>query len=448
MLHIVDKQDSYVQHLVNLAARQKVSISEDVKNHQGAVLVCKGSVLDKDLALKISHHRLEQPLENCVQLNAGVNAERLLKYFNKMLADNVAFSNFDKNLELTLLLEQSCQYYQKFPLLMQKMTVLNTQMPNLFQQALMCSYFSIAIAHEMELSPVECKWVFIAGLIHNVGILHLDESVLANKGEYTSQQWRTLQSHPILAHQILTNIPNLPKCISNAVLEHHECFDGSGYPFNKSGSQLNVMGQIVGISDACIAIYKRELAHKKLGFDALAAVLQLNPSMYRESVFTATLTLINSNHYVQQRMYQDSDMPELINRLMIDNQSIQHDYRVIFTVLKSIAPYAPKNKKNAMLEMASNRVERFFEQSGILDKEHNEWLLISCGAHQSDDYQAIETFERIYSEVKWQLKQLIKLLCWLWDKKQFKHPKLQEMVQKGLDQIRRHHQQQVLTTMQ
>ncbi len=442
MLHIVDQQNSYVQHLVNLAARQQVSISEDVKNHQGAVLIRKGSILDKELALKISHHNLEQPLENCVQLNAGINSERLLNYIKKMLIDNSSFSSFKHDCELTLLLEQACKYYQKFPLLMQKMTVLNTQMPNLFQQALMCSYFSMAIAHEMELSPIECKWVFIAGLIHNVGILHLDESVLANKGEYTSQQWRTLQSHPLLAHKILTNIENLPKCISTAVLEHHECFDGSGYPFNKSGAQLGIMGQIVGISDACIAVYKRELAHKKLGFDALGSVLQLNPSMYRATVYSATLALINNSVCTQKRVYQDSDMPQVINRLMIDNQSIQHDYRVIFTVLKSIAPYAPKNKKNAMLKMASNRVEQFFDKSGILDKEHNQWLIISCGAHQQEDYQAIEAFELIYSEVKWQLKQLIKLLCWLWDKKQFKHPKLQEMVQKGLDQIKRHHQQE------
>jgi len=444
MLHIVDTPDSYVQHLVKLSQRYQVSLSEDVKNQSGAVLVHKGKHLDEELAQKICSHQLAQPLENCVKLNANIDGHTLMEYFQKVFSKHVPLAQFHQKKELASLLESGCEYYQKFPSIVQKITVLKVQSPALFHQALMCGYMSLLIGQELQLSEQECRWVFLAGLIHNIGILHLDKNVQANKGEYTSQQWRTMQSHPILAYEFLKRVPDLPNGIATAVLEHHECCDGSGYPFNKPGSQLGLMGQIVGMSDTCLAIYNRELAHKQLGFDALIPLLKLNSSIYNQKVYGVTIALLQDVNWPLTRVYPDAQMPDVIKRLLSQQQIIQHDYRVIYSVLNNIAAHIPDNKKTAMLKYVSQRVHCFFERSGILQPAHSEWLSKGMTAPQAADFLAIEKYEITYSEVSWQLKQLVKLLCWLWDKKHFKHPKLQEMVQKGLSQLRRHHGQKAL----
>ncbi|MEY8263719.1 MAG: HD domain-containing phosphohydrolase [Bermanella sp.] len=439
MLHIVDRPDSYVQHLVMLSQNFQVSLSEDVKNQLGAVLVHKGKHLDEDLAQKISNHQLSQPLENCVQFDANVDGQTLIDYFQKIFARHATLAQFHREKELATLLESACLYYQRFTPIVQKMTVLKMQSPALFHQALMCGYMSLLIAQKLQMTRRECCWVFLAGLIHNIGILHLDKSVLTNKGEYTSQQWRTMQSHPILAYECLKGVPGLPKEIASAVLEHHECCDGSGYPFNKTGSQLGLMGQIVGISDTCLAVYNRELAHKKLGFDALIPLLKLNPAIYRPKVFAATIALLQDVHWPVTRVYEDTEMQDTMTRLLSRQKTIKHDYQVIYSLLDSLEPHMVDNKKTAMLKRVSQRVSCFFEHSEILQPTHSEWLVMSIKAPQQPDFLTMEKLELSYAEVSWQLKQLVKLLCWLWDKKHFKHPKLQDMVSMCLSQISARH---------
>ncbi len=437
MLHIVDKTTDYVQYLMTLSARFQVSTTEDIKNKMGAVLVPKGNHLDEDLALKICGHQLQNPLESCVQLNANIDGKALMAFLNDALTQSDGLMRLKQDEKFDTLLESACEFYQQYPQLIQKITILKIQLPTLFNQGVLCAYLSLLMAAKLKLSKEECSWVFLAGLVHNIGILSLDKTLLANKGEYTSVQWRTLQSHPIMAEQVLSLIPGLPKCIAQAVLEHHECCDGSGYPFNKSASDLAVMGQIVGMSDTCLAIYHREISPKKMGFNTLIPLLKLNSNLYNPSVFSAIITLIKTPKWPVKSAYKGHQIPALMKRLHVQQKKIQHDYQIIYSVLKNIIPYIPNNKKTAMLNSASKRVQYFFRKSTILQDKHKQWIEEGCKAPNKSDLLPVEEFETIYSEVNWQLKQLIKLLCWLWDKGHFKHPKVKKMVQVGLSKITR-----------
>ncbi len=435
MLHIVDKTNCYVQHLMALSARFQVSTTEDIKNQLGAVLVPKGNHLDEDLAQKVCSHKLQKPLESCVKLNANIDGKALKEYLDESLSENETLMRLQQDEKINALLESACEFYQQYPQLVQKITVLKIQMPTLFNQGILCAYLSLLMAVKMKLSKDECHWAFLAGLVHNIGILSLDKTILANKGEYTSAQWRTLQSHPIMAEQVLSRVPGLPKCIAQAVLEHHECSDGSGYPYNKLAGDLAIMGQIVGMSDTCLAIYQREIAHKKTGLNALIPLLKLNAHLYSTSVFSAIMSLIKAPEWSDVCIYKEHQISALMKRLHVQQKKIQHDYQVIYSVLTCITPYIPNNKKTAMLNSVSKRVQYFFKQSTILQDNHKKWLKSGCNTPNKSDLLPVEEFETIYGEVNWQLKQLIKLLCWLWDKDHFKHPKVKKMVKIGLNKI-------------
>ena len=84
MLQDAESQVCYVQHLMNMSQRFSITISDDVRNQQGAVLIPKGGHLDGNLVEKIARHQLEQPLENCVHLNNQLNAQQLMSFYKKI----------------------------------------------------------------------------------------------------------------------------------------------------------------------------------------------------------------------------------------------------------------------------------------------------------------------------------------------------------------------------
>ena len=169
--------------------------------------------------------------------------------------------------------------------------------------------------------------------------------------------------------------------------------------------------------------------------------MQLNPGLFCRRVFSATVEVIRAVPRSSKRVYSDEKMPEVISRLMLVNESIQHDYYILYGLVTSIKPHLPINKKSHMLTRMADRIHECLLSSGIMQSEHEEWMVISCGAQQNKDYLAIERLEVMYSEIKWQIKQLNRLLYLLWKNEKFKHSELHEQVQKGLWQIASYHKQ-------
>ena len=447
MLQNVGHLDCYTQHLARMAEQTNVVIESDICNAQGAVIVPAGRHFDASMAERLDAHKLLKPIDQCIAISHSLWSQELLQLFQVFIERHEEVAVFHHQCNLDSVLVEACDYYETFPLLVQKLTVLKSAFPSQFKKSLFCAYMSMAIANRMGASRVDSINVFIAGLVHDVGILHLPPELILDKGEYKPEQWKAMQQHTVIGHDLLKQVDELPTGISRAVLEHHERFDGSGYPYSKRGSELGMTGQIIGMADTCLALYKRELAPKKLGFDALLPILQLNPDIYCRRVFSATVELIRDVPWPQKRVYSDDEMPEVISRLMVENEGIQHDYCVLYGLVTSIKPHLPADKRAYMLTRMAERIHQCLLSSGIMQSEHNEWMVISCGAQQTQDFLAIERLEVMYGEIKWQIRQLKRLLYLLWKNQQFKHQALHKQVQQGLWQIANYHKQHQLASL-
>lgn len=435
MLHNVYHSDCYVQHLTKISERTTITIEKDVCNDQGAVIIPKGRELSCDLAKRLRKHHLNQPIEHCITLERMLTSQELMDAYKRYILKSEDARIFHERWQLNSLLSKACDYCDKFPLIMQKITVLKLQMPHLFHQAMFSAYISLAIARRLKANIEECTSIFLAGLVHDIGILHLDPNLVTKREEYTPDQWRAMQSHCEIGSKFLSTVPDLPKAIVKAVAEHHERYDGSGYPNAKEGKDLCTMGQVIGMADTCLALYTRDVKNKKLGLDALLPILQLNPGIYCHKVFKATIGLIREIPWPEKRVYSDDSMPGLVSRLLVENEAIVHDYSVLYGVVVSIDPHLPNCKKSDMLRNMTERIHRCLNRSGILQREHCQWIK----SQNKEDYVAIERLEIMYTEIKWQMKQLKKLLFTLWQMHQLKYPKLNQQVQKGLWQIEQYH---------
>ena len=105
------------------------------------------------------------------------------------------------------------------------------------------------IATKMNMSATEISRMRIAGLMHDIGKIGISEVVLNNQGKLTTEQWKEIKRHPEIGYRILAASSDFVD-IATAILEHHEKWDGKGYPRGIAGESISLQARIITIADA------------------------------------------------------------------------------------------------------------------------------------------------------------------------------------------------------
>jgi HD-GYP domain-containing protein (c-di-GMP phosphodiesterase class II) len=88
----------------------------------------------------------------------------------------------------------------------------------------------------------------LAGILHDVGKIHLDPGILGKPGPLDENERELMQRHPELGFAMTRN--RLDPKVAEAILYHHERFDGTGYPFGLVGMEIPILSRIVLVADA------------------------------------------------------------------------------------------------------------------------------------------------------------------------------------------------------
>ena len=128
---------------------------------------------------------------------------------------------------------------------------LRMRAPDLVDQSIRVAELSVAIGTIMGMKAAELADLHQAGLLHDVGMLSVPDSVLLKQGTLTNEEWGLVRSHPHAGHDLVAAAVH--ETVAEAVLSHHECFDGSGYPRGLRGDGIPVLARVVKVADAFVA---------------------------------------------------------------------------------------------------------------------------------------------------------------------------------------------------
>ena len=109
------------------------------------------------------------------------------------------------------------------------------------------------IARSLKLPTDEIKNIEQAAVLHDLGKVGIDESILSKKGSLNDKEREIIKTHPSIAAEILGEIHALRGAIP-AILYHHERFDGKGYPLGISGEEIPLSARIVAVADVYQAL--------------------------------------------------------------------------------------------------------------------------------------------------------------------------------------------------
>lgn len=128
--------------------------------------------------------------------------------------------------------------------------------------------WSSQIAGALALSGIECDKIQKAAHMHDIGKIGIEEKILNKDGSLTREEYEEMKKHPTIGTAIVSHVPLLEYGIP-VILNHHERYDGRGYPEGLRGDEIPLNARIVIIADAIDAMmharpYRGSLPMKKI----------------------------------------------------------------------------------------------------------------------------------------------------------------------------------------
>lgn len=132
--------------------------------------------------------------------------------------------------------------------------------------------FSLRLGYELGLDQDQLKSLELGSLLHDIGKIGVPDAILRKPGALDEDEWVKMRQHPLHGQQILRGIDFLEGA-ARVVAQHHEKWDGSGYPLGLTGEDIDLNARIFAVADAFDALTSDRVYRKAQSYEAAAAEL-------------------------------------------------------------------------------------------------------------------------------------------------------------------------------
>src|ERR687893_376210 len=133
--------------------------------------------------------------------------------------------------------------------------------------------FSLRLGREMGLDKEQLRSLEFGSLLHDIGKIGVPDAILRKPAALTEAEWMKMREHPLHGQKILRGIEFLEGA-SRVVAQHHEKWDGSGYPLGLRGEEIDLNARIFAVADAFDAITSDRVYRAGKPYEAAAAELE------------------------------------------------------------------------------------------------------------------------------------------------------------------------------
>jgi putative two-component system response regulator len=137
------------------------------------------------------------------------------------------------------------------------------------------SHYSCHLAKLYGMTQEECDLVLSAAPLHDVGKVAIRDNILLKPGKFEASEFDIMKTHSEIGAQILEGAEKFPIIETGRIiaLEHHEKYDGSGYPFGKKGDNISIYARIVAIADVFDALNSRRVYKTAMDLDTVLKIM-------------------------------------------------------------------------------------------------------------------------------------------------------------------------------
>ncbi|WP_448522431.1 HD-GYP domain-containing protein [Pseudothermotoga sp.] len=145
--------------------------------------------------------------------------------------------------------------------------------------------YSKTLAETLNLEPKLVREIYQFAPLHDIGKIAIPDRILLKPGKLTEEEWEVMKSHVTVGVSVLERfLENSRKVLDrkametaiNIVADHHERWDGTGYPAKKKGEQISIAGRIVAVADVFDALTTKRPYKKAYSFEESVRIVEEN----------------------------------------------------------------------------------------------------------------------------------------------------------------------------
>ena len=283
--------EHYINSVTALGDTHEVVASQAVFTRNGIKLIERGTRVNSALRDRLLQHKLLPPIDHCLSVEGGVTQASVRARAREILDAEPRFQLLRSALPGT---ERLLNAFYAMPLaapLAFKLTVAREQRPEVFEHSVQMTLIALFLAIKSRLNDRDLATVAAAGMLHDIGELHIDPELLRPGRRLAAAELRHVYAHPMTAYLILQEYPQYHPEISGAVFEHHERLDGSGYPRSLKGEEIGPIGQILMLAEAVTTLYEK--SWRTHGASRLSVMLKMNRRKFNRELIDHLVGLLH-----------------------------------------------------------------------------------------------------------------------------------------------------------
>ncbi|MYM65257.1 HD domain-containing protein [Pseudoduganella sp. FT55W] len=378
----------YLQAVAALARRQTVTAHEDIYCDNGIKLVSKGTELGEEQFQRLARHKLHEPLDNMLISERAIDAASLSIEAGKILEHDPIYARLANRSGDPLAVKHGLAALKLPPPLLMRLTVLRDQRQEMFQHTLRTAIIAYALAQRLKLPPPERQVLLLAALCHDLGEMHTDPMLLDSGHAITPDERRYVHVHPLASHMVLNAIKDFPPAARQAVLQHHERMDGSGYPHGLRADKITPLAKLLAVADVAETVIRR------FDLPRLDMLARLHQNRFDRAAADALRDLIHATPEDALPMPQEQlDAATKLAHLS-DVLRAWFAQRSVFEHM--VAPAEPERSPLAFLFERMNTIRQLVLQAGF-DPDRSESMLFIA----QDDPAILLELRTMLDEIEW-----------------------------------------------
>ena len=156
--------------------------------------------------------------------------------------------------------------------------------------AVNCALLSLVVGKTLKLPAYRLHHLVLGAFLHDIGMLRMPPEIVHKKDTLTVEEAQKLKAHPLYAFRTIVRDMHYPEDIGLIALQHHERWDGDGYPRKTAGQEIDLLARIVSVTDAFEAmISQKPYRNSMIGYAAMKSLLSDNGRRFDPDVLKAFL---------------------------------------------------------------------------------------------------------------------------------------------------------------
>ena len=254
MVNLPTESSYFTKAVAALGERQPVVASVAICNRQGVKIVEQGTAINERLSARLLQHQLAVPLQDSLGVAQAVTGRRLRAVAETLLVEQPVFARMAGTVGARKLLLGTLESLPLPTPIAFQLTVADEMHGELLRHSVATALTAAWLGNGPMVSRHDLSMLTAAGLLHDLGMLHVDPVLLRPEGQLTREQRRQLYAHPLMSVMLMQRHHEYSREAILAVREHHEALDGSGYPGHLASESLSPWGRILSLAEVVAAI--------------------------------------------------------------------------------------------------------------------------------------------------------------------------------------------------